>query len=425
MSILSRLGNYIFQRRSNSSQNTQQLTRNERDFRTARGLKRNYSYQVPLEMDQLDAAVLSAESPHNPDRRRLYGIYDAAMQDGHLTSVISTRIERILAEAFVMVEEGKPVGKRFNEDHKKLLYRKWFFDFLRYSLESKFWGHSLMEFSREPGTGMVKDIFLLWREHVEPVQGELFMDVHSTTEGIMFRERPWTNFLLEIGDKYDLGILKKATRLVIMKKYSVTDWSRRGERYGQPLLGIKTARQSDKELDALEDMAANFGSNGYVILDDQDQVQIIESSQAFTWQIFDSLAKRMDDEISKLVLGQTMTTDSGSSEAQARVHMDQLDSLSESDMRWLTFTVNDELFPLLKKYGYPLDGFRFEFFRMTEEGEQEAREERMGGAAGKYPGQGNQGQKSDTGAEPNQTEEELRRVEKKSPYLSAGKSTAH
>lgn len=423
MSILSRLGQLLQFRRSATEPNTQQLTRNERDFKTARGLKRHYQYRVPLDMDQLDAAVLAAESPHNPDRRRLYGIYDAAMQDGHLTSVIQTRIERILAEAFVMVEEGKPIGKRFNEDHKKLIYKKWFFDFLRYALESKFWGHSLMEFSRVPGTGMVKDIFLLWREHVEPVQGELFMDVHSTTEGIPFREKPWSNFLLEVGDKYDLGILKKATRLVIMKKYSITDWSRRGERYGQPLLGIKTARTSKAELDELENMAANFGSNGYVILDDTDTVQIIESSQAFTWQIFDGLAKRMDDEISKLVLGQTMTTDSGSSEAQARVHEDQLDSLSEADMRWLTFTVNDELFPLLVKYGYPLDGFRFEFFRMTEEGEQEARETRMGGAAGKYPGQGNQGQNTAPGADPKPPKEELR-AEKKSPYLRGGTSTA-
>lgn len=425
MSIFTRAINVLFPARSGGNQ--EQLVKQERDFRAARKLKKHHRYQIPMEIGNLDVAIQAAESPLNPDRRRLYDMYEEAMQDGHLSSVWQTRVERVLAEPWVVVEEGKPVGKRFNEEAKKLLYKMWIYDFMRYSMDAKLWGHSLIEFARTREDGSVRDVYLIWREHVKPELGELHMELF-TDEAILYRERPWSQVLLEVGDKYDLGLLRKATRLVILKKYSVTDWARRSERYGQPLLGIKTARTRDEELDALEDMASNFGANGYVILDDTDEVQIIESSQAFTWQIFDGLAKRMDDEISKLILGQTMTTDTGANRAQAEVHERQLDSIIEADMRWLTFIINDTLFPFLKKYGYQLDGFRFEFYRTTEEGEQEAREERMGGAAGKYPGQqasqqGNDGGKANQDPD-NPDADELARAQKKSPYLNAGRSTA-
>jgi len=424
MSFLSKARDFISTRLNQSGTSQIQLTKNERDFKAARGLKRHYRYHTSMEMENLDVAIKAAENPLNPDRRRLYAMYHEALQDGHLSSVVETRTSKVLAEPFVIIDEDNKVGERFSDDHRKLIYKSWFFDFLTYAHHSIFWGHSLVEFARDKKTDTVKDTFLIWREHVKPESGEIFMDLFTDT-GIPYRERPWNQFLIEVGDKYDLGLLRKATRLVIMKKYSVTDWARRSERYGQPLLGIKTPRTSDAELDAIEDMAANFGANGYVILDDQDEVQIIESSQAFTWQIFDGLAKRMDDEISKLILGQTMTTDSGANRAQAEVHERQLDSMIESDMRKLTFIVNDVLFPYLIQHGYDLEGFRFEFFRTTEEGEQEAREERMGGAAGKYPGQDKEQAGYAYTKKTESTEEELRRAEKKSPYLNAGRFTAH
>ena len=425
MNLLQKAIQSITGRNRGSQAQSVSLAKDERDFRAARRLKRHTPYKVGLEINNLELAIQAAENPYHPDRRRLYAIYDEVMDDGHLASVFQTRIDRVLAEPFVIVEEGLPIGERFNDDVRQLIYKQWLYDFLRYSLESKGWGHSLIEFAFNKADQTVKDVYLIWREHVEPETGKLHMEIYSE-EHLPFRERPWNRFLLEVGDKYDLGFLKKAARLVILKKYSVTDWSRRSERYGQPLLGIKTARTRDEELDAIEEMAANFGSNGYVILDDTDEVQIIESSQAMTWQIFDGLAKRMDDEISKLILGQTMTTDTGANRAQAEVHERQLDSIIEADMRWLTFIINDELFPFLISKGYQLEGFRFEFYRTTEEGEQEAREERMGGAAGKYPGAQEEAA-SEEDPEPDvnagQQSEELSRAQKKSPYRSVGRSS--
>ena len=59
--------------------------------------------------------------------------------------------------------------------------------------------------------------------------------------------------------------------------------------------------------------------------------------------VFERLARWVDEQTSKAVLGQTMTSDNGSSQAQANVHNDVRHDIAVSDARSLTGSLNRDL----------------------------------------------------------------------------------
>lgn len=335
-------------------------------------LTRLTQYKVDLKMDVRDSAILSAENLINPKRRMLYALYKEVADDAHLSSAVTTRRLNTLRETFVIRDEKSGT---IDEDLRDLFKTPWFYDFCRLSLDTIFWGHSLIEFGELDDMNEFKSVYLVPREHVKPETQEILIDP-SDQKGIPYMESVEGKWLIEVGGCDDLGLYKKASRYVILKRYSLTDWARRSEKYGMPTMIVRTASRDKEELDAKEAMAANLGSNGYAILDDQDEIDLLESNQAFTWQIFDGLTERMDKYISKLILGQTMTADDGSSLSQAQVHERVMDSYTEADMRWLGFQINMKLLPFLVKHGYPLKGKEFEWYRFTPEYEEELLEKK-------------------------------------------------
>ncbi len=345
-------------------------------------------YNIDLAYDNFKSAVSQAENIYQHDRRYLYAMYHDILDDAQLSSQIETRQLKLQEERPVMIKQGMKVGSdRFDEEALKPLLSPWFYDFMALAIESFFWGHSLIEFLKRPD-GNISSVNLIPREHVRPEYGDVLLDLYNRN-GLPFREGVFSKSLLEIGGPYDLGILKKVTKLVIMKNYSLADWSRFSEKFGMPFLSIKTASTDTKELDVKQSMAENFGRNGWAILDDQDEINFHESFRTTPHLLYKELASLVDSYISKLISGQTMTADSGSSLAQAQVHERVLDSRSKGDMRWFALQVNHCLFPKLESMGINFfKGYDFNFYRLTPEYEQAAREERMGGAAGKYPGQG-------------------------------------
>ncbi|MEM7372809.1 MAG: hypothetical protein AAF587_29580 [Bacteroidota bacterium] len=348
-------------------------------------LKKFGTYNVDATMDVRDTAILTAENPIQPNRILLYGLYKKIDEDGHLTGEVKKLIEKTLGERFELIDTKKPIGKRFDTQSKFLLENQWFYDFCKHALESLFWGHSLIEFD-PPKEGRFQSLGLVDRLHVRPEYGDILLEIGHTV-GIPFRKGPLSKYLIEVGKWNDLGIYKKASKYVILKWYSLTDWSRRNERYGQPILIIRTESDDAAEIDKKAEMAENLSSNSWAILDDTDEIDLVESNQAFTWQTFDGHAKRMNENISKLINTVVVGEAGGEgSRAKEEVGERKIDAVIESSMRWLGFQVTGQLLPFLRKHGYPIsDSLAFKFYKLTEEYEEARREQRMGGAAGKYP----------------------------------------
>jgi hypothetical protein len=327
--------------------------------RPSQKLRRYNSYRIEMDMDNLRRAVLTAESPLTPSRHLLINLYNQAMTtDAHLIAVARQRIAITNGEPFFLCKDNKEV----DVEATKLLMRPWFRAFTKHWIEHILFGHSVVEFG-ELVNGEFTEVMVIPREFVIP-ELKMIVPQIGLRNGIVWTEPPFSDWLLPIGEPNELGLLLPATRQVIFKRFSESDWARRTERFGSPILVIRTDVTSPAELDKKEEMAANLGSNGWAILDNQDMIELKEPSNAGDpSKIYSERIKLTNEEISKLILGQTMTTDNGSSKAQGEVHERVMYEQIEGDMRAFQDYVNYNLIPFLIRHGYPLEGYTFVFKR--------------------------------------------------------------
>jgi phage gp29-like protein len=73
------------------------------------------------------------------------------------------------------------------------------------------------------------------------------------------------------------------------------------------------------------------------------EIEFVEAKGGQGNAVFGAMADYLDKQISKAVIGQTMTTDDGSSLAQAAVHEDVKIDIKKADARQLATTINRDL----------------------------------------------------------------------------------
>ncbi len=320
-------------------------------------IRQQYRYRVAMEMETYRLALQSAENPMQPKRQDLYSIYLGVELDDQVISQKRIAKATVANAPFQLQRNGKPDQKL-----RKLFETPWFYNFLGECLNTEFWGHTLLEFNPIMKNGQFTDFVLVPREHVRPEYGDVTVYVNES-QGIPFRENKEYPYLVELGDPYDLGLYKVAAIPVIRKKYSDTDWSLFSEKFGMPLLTIKTATRQENELAAKEEMARNFGANGWAILDDEDELNTIITN--YTGTAHYVYRDRMDDadkRISKIINGQTGTSDEKAWVGSAEVHERLLNDFTLDRLRRFQNWINFTLIPFLANHGYPFqedDQFQF------------------------------------------------------------------
>ena len=367
-----RLTNYITQlfRGSKMPEPQYKLVKMNKQNRLSYQLKRTSTPMAKAEMSLWKRAVESATDPERPDRTDLYALYQLALSDAHLFSQINSRKIKTMGAPFSVSK-----GSSLNKDLTEMLNRPWFGDFMSLALDSLFYGHSLIEFGQLVD-GHFQDVHLIDRNLVIPEKGLVVAKV-GNDKGIPFRDAPFNEHLIEVGLPDSIGLLKDAVPEVIWKRNARSDWSVRSEKFGMPVVVIRTSSTDAKELDAKEMMAANIGSNGYAILHIDDQVEFHESQHSDAYQVYLEQAKLCDEQLSKLILGQTGVSDQKSFVGAAQVHERLMNEYIERDMRWLENIINYQLFPFLISKGYVLNDARFAFDQPDSDAKQ------LGGAGGK------------------------------------------
>lgn len=360
MNALQRIGQSLAKSvgfgKSKDLKQVQNLTKEEPTTIAKNSKKRLSSIVVPTRQwlslngqDDLKMAIETAKSPENPNREMLHEIYEEILRDFHLRSQMRTAINEVIAEPWAMVD--KKTGK-INEEVTKTMQAKWFYNVSRYFLEAEFFGHSLIEFGQlvkneDNKEWEFKDVKLFPRKHVRPETGEILINP-SDTKGIPYREAPFNTWLIEAGEPDDLGLLEIAARYSIYKKFTMSDWSRSGEKWGDPLLVIRSDSDDDTENNKKAEFAANFGSNGFVILDKDDEVEMLERQRDAGFKIFGDFWDKLDSENSKGMNGQTGTQDQKSFVGAAQVHERILQGYSEARLLNMKYFHNDVTIPFLK-----------------------------------------------------------------------------
>lgn len=305
------------------------------------------------------AAKQSALNVDYPNRSRLHDIYDDMIDDDFIYGMIyNQRITPVKNRATKIVSVD---GKK--DDKKTLLFQqRWFDEVIQYALESRFFGHSLIYLKDlKPDELLNNCVELIIRRNVIPEFG-LIKKWESDFTGISYCDDPVAPWVLSIGKKDDLGLLNKCVPLWIIKKHGWQNWDEFGERFGIPIIAVKTASQDKRVIAEIEEWARELSTGAYGVFPDDTTFEIKENAKTDAFKVFSEMIRMAQESLAILIVGQTMTSMDGASLSQAEVHAGVKDEIRKDDEKFLKYEIAILLHKLFTYHGWPLDATdRFEF----------------------------------------------------------------
>ncbi|MCD8024194.1 MAG: DUF935 domain-containing protein [Candidatus Gastranaerophilales bacterium] len=142
---------------------------------------------------------------------------------------------------------------------------------------------------------------------------------------------------------YGERTLSRCFWAVTFKKGGLKFWVVFTEKYGMPHLIGKHPRGATKdETETLADMLEDMVQDAIAVIPDDSSVEIQEANKSSSAEIYEKLIDKMNSEISKAVLGQTLTTEIGStgSYAAANTHMAVRQDIIDADRKLVESVIN-------------------------------------------------------------------------------------
>lgn len=297
-------------------------------------------------------ALNSAESVYNPDRVRLYDLYEDVVLDGHLSGIIAKRIDAVLNKEIYYEKDGRKVHAMDRLIHS-LPFRK----IVRTILETQLWGISAIEFV--PGAQLA--LHTIPRKHIKPEKGLITYE-QTGNDGIGYKnlDNVWV-----LGEDRDLGLLLKCAPYAIYKRGGLADWAEYIELFGQPVRIVKYDSYDEQTKMELRKALEESGSSLSLMLPKQADFEIMDGKQSNgDGNLQLSFIKSLNDEMSIIILGNTETTSSSNSAgyAQSKIHLEQQYEITRSDIAYTTALLNEPKFTaILRSYGYPAGDGGFVF----------------------------------------------------------------
>lgn len=313
-------------------------------------------------LDSYKVAKDRAQDINYPNRNDLLEIYfDIINNDGHLSSLIKQRKSRIFALDFKLINSKGAVDKKTQQ----LFEEFWFNQFREFSLDALFYGNSLIVLGEGDDTSSLTTK-LIPREVTIPEYKEIKTIPTMQVGDKKYNVPIYSNRLVEVNNKFDdrnLGELLVASQLVLFKNEMKLNWSQHIEIFGQAIRVGTYDGNNPKESDKFKKGLSEMGRNAWLLKNSKMKVELLESAaKSASSGMYVDFKDFMDAELSKLILGSTMVTDSGSSRSQAEVHERASFLFTKADIQFLESVVNNQLIPKLKKLGLiTTKGIKLEF----------------------------------------------------------------
>ncbi|MCI2229572.1 DUF935 domain-containing protein [Polaribacter sp. MSW13] len=330
-------------------------------------IKRASTLFQPKTISDWKNAVALATDPENPSWLFYSDLVENLKLDAHLVSVVESRIHRVLRSKFVFVNNA---GDEVPEV-KALFERPWFEEFVTEVLWSKFDGVKVLEIFHVNENLELFTAEAIPMAHVNPKKGLILKEPGDET-GWDYRSGVLADYYLQIGKDTDLGMLSELATLVLAKKLAMGSWLDYIEKYGIPPKSITTDNMTTERAEELLQMGLDMISNHVAVLQGNEKIEFGFLPTTDAHKVFDEMISRLNSEISKRVLGQTMTTDDGASKSQAQVHETVANDRHESDKLFIQYIINEHLIPRLLKlssFYAPLTNLSFDW-DVTEEMEK-------------------------------------------------------
>lgn len=150
------------------------------------------------------------------------------------------------------------------------------------------------------------------------------------------------------------GLVRPIAVCYSMKTLSVGSWLTFVELFGIPArLGTYPRGTTDDEVEALEKAIFALGVDAAGVMPEHVKIQLLDAiGKGNSTDAHEKLARWADEQVSKAVLGQTMTADSGASLSQAKVHQLVRRDILLADARGLEATLQRDLVQVFVDLNY-------------------------------------------------------------------------
>jgi len=308
------------------------------------------------------AAWQMAINVDNPSRANLYDVYTDVDIDLQITGAISQRKNFVKRKSFKIVNK---TDKSKLPEISEMFEAQWFKNFVDLVLDSRYWGHSLIQFGdivTIDGKQQFTNTTLVPRKHVIPEFGVIVRNVgDEPSKGLDYRNSDLARWCIEAGTPTDLGLFLKLAPHAISKKNMLAFWDAFGEMFGMPIRIGKTTSRDPKEISKVEKMLEDMGAAAWGMFPEGTEIEIKETTRGDAFNVYDQRINRANSEIAKAILNSTMTLDDGSSLSQAQIHMQVVQNIIDADADFVRDIINNRLIPLMIMHGFPLAACRFDW----------------------------------------------------------------
>lgn len=153
------------------------------------------------------------------------------------------------------------------------------------------------------------------------------------------------------------GVLRVVAWMYLFKNYTLKDWVAFCEVFGMPLrLGKYQPGASEEDKRALMQALISIGADAAGIFPDGTAIEFVNTEKTSSTDLYERLARYCDEQVSKAILGQTLTSDSGGgSYAQSKTHNEVRHDLTVADCKALAATLRRDLIRPLVLYNFGED----------------------------------------------------------------------
>lgn len=305
-------------------------------------------------------AIAAFENPTNPNRTNLYDLYKDMELDGQVEATWGKRCDAILNKRLVFKRNGaedEEIGKLLNSPDMRI--------FIKELLRTILYGYTLMQVNRvwfdEDEEQYRIEFDTIPRKHVHPEDGFqcISHDQNKATTDWLFMEAPLSNYMVWAGDPTDMGIFAMVAQYVIYKRGGFGDWSQFAEMFGMPFRELSYDDYDSDTRFKLEQAMEEWGGAGYLIKPKGAELTLHDTGgSTSSADVYDLLISRCDAAISKIILGNTLTTEQGEvgSQALGEVHKQVENEKNENDKLFILSVLNTRFRSVLKRFGINLRG---------------------------------------------------------------------
>lgn len=306
------------------------------------------------------SAISAFENQTNPIRAYLYDLYKDIELDGQVIATWGKRCDAITNKRLLFKRDGEEdegITVLLNSPDMRLIVKE--------LLKSIAYGFTLIYIDKiyfdEDEEQYKIDWDLIPRKHVHPEKGFecVSYQQNMATRDFLFMDKHNAGWMVWAGERDDMGLFSAVAQYVIYKRGGFGDWSQFAEMFGMPFRELSYDDYDPETRSKLEKAMEDWGAAGYIIKPKSAQLTLHDTGgSTSSAEVYDLLISKCDAAISKVILGNTLTTEQGEigSQALGEVHKESESEKNASDQLFILSILNTRFRAVLKKFGFDVTG---------------------------------------------------------------------